>query len=117
MLNLVYISLGGNLDQTAELFRTACLEVEKTIGKIKESSSIYRTEAWGTIKQNDFLNQVILVETTLSPIELLTQLQAIEIQLGRERTIKWGPRSIDLDILYYANISAANNAHSPLPAF
>jgi 2-amino-4-hydroxy-6-hydroxymethyldihydropteridine diphosphokinase len=69
---------------------------------IKKRSSLYLTAPWGKTDQNDFINQVIEIETNLSALELLYRLQAIEIKLGRQRIGKWGPRIIDLDVLLYA---------------
>src|SRR5699024_9592520 len=66
-----------------------------------QESSIYETAPVGFIDQADFLNMVIEVETRLSPIELLDVCQEIELRLGRERVIRFGPRTIDLDILLY----------------
>ena len=70
-------------------------------GKIIRSSSIYETAAWGKTDQDDFLNRVIMLQTPLSAPQLLEALLAIEQQMGRERTEKWAPRTIDLDILFY----------------
>ena len=63
----------------------------------------YQTKAWGKTDQNDFLNTVIEISTSLSPLQLLQQLQKIEDQMGRIRKEKWGERNIDIDILTYAN--------------
>ena len=69
--------------------------------QIVKHSSLYSTSPWGKTDQADFINQVIEIETELSPLELLHALQNIEIKLGRLRNEKWGPRMIDLDILLY----------------
>jgi 2-amino-4-hydroxy-6-hydroxymethyldihydropteridine diphosphokinase len=74
--------------------------IENKVGAILEQSSLYRTSAWGLTDQADFINQVILLETNLYPEDILTEIQAIEKELGRERTITWGPRTLDLDILF-----------------
>jgi 2-amino-4-hydroxy-6-hydroxymethyldihydropteridine diphosphokinase len=74
--------------------------IENKVGAILEQSSLYRTAAWGLTDQADFINQVILLETNLHPEDILTEIQAIEKELGRERTITWGPRTLDLDILF-----------------
>ncbi|MFO0267169.1 MAG: 2-amino-4-hydroxy-6-hydroxymethyldihydropteridine diphosphokinase, partial [Cyclobacteriaceae bacterium] len=63
--------------------------------------AVYRTEAWGKTDQPEFLNQVVEVETDLAPETLLETLMDIERQMGRERSERWAPRTIDLDILYY----------------
>ena len=62
---------------------------------------IYESAAWGPIQQEPLLNRVLKVETSLPPEELLEILLTIERKLGRERRIKWGPRIIDIDLLYY----------------
>lgn len=85
-----------NLNQALDLIKTH-------IGKIIKASSIYKTAAWGNTEQGDFYNQVLIIETTCTPQELLTKLLAIEKSMGRERKNKWEPRIIDLDILYYGN--------------
>jgi len=94
-----FLSLGGNLGNTREIFEQTYPWIEKKIGHIRQKSSLYQTAAWGMTDQADFLNQVIEVSTTLAPAEILTQLLAIEQQFGRVRDVRWGPRSIDLDLL------------------
>ena len=71
--------------------------------KIKKISSIYETEPVGGVKQGKFLNGVLEIETGLEPKDLLKELLTVENRLGRKRTIKNGPRTIDLDILYYGD--------------
>jgi 2-amino-4-hydroxy-6-hydroxymethyldihydropteridine diphosphokinase len=107
MINQLFLSLGGNLGNTREIFEGAYPLIEKKIGKISVYSSIYQTEAWGPIPQADFLNQVILVSTTLPPKACLTEMLAIEKEFGRERKERWGPRTLDLDILYYSDVTIA----------
>jgi 2-amino-4-hydroxy-6-hydroxymethyldihydropteridine diphosphokinase len=77
--------------------------IEKKIGQILKKSSLYQTAAWGMTDQADFLNQVIEIETAQNPEEILTNLLAIELHFGRVRDVKWGPRSIDLDLLLRGN--------------
>lgn len=96
----VFLSLGGNLGNTQEIFEACYPMIENKVGVILQQSSLYRTAAWGLQDQADFTNQVILVETTLNPHTILIEIQAIEKALGRERTITWGPRTLDLDILF-----------------
>jgi 2-amino-4-hydroxy-6-hydroxymethyldihydropteridine diphosphokinase len=107
MINQLFLSLGGNLGNTREIFEGAYPLIEKKIGKIAVYSSIYQTEAWGPIPQADFLNQVILVSTSLAPQACLTEMLAIEKEFGRERKERWGPRTLDLDILYYSDVVIA----------
>jgi 2-amino-4-hydroxy-6-hydroxymethyldihydropteridine diphosphokinase len=76
-------------------------EIKKSVGLVAEESAIYQTAAWGKTDQPDFYNQVLLLQTTISPEALLLHLQQIEKKLGRERKEKWGARIIDIDILYF----------------
>ena len=109
MVTQLFLSLGGNLGNTREIFEGAYPLIEKNIGKISVYSSIYQTEAWGPIPQADFLNQVVLVSTVLKPEACLTELLEIERHFGRERKARWGPRTLDLDILFYADIVIAES--------
>lgn len=68
---------------------------------IKKVSSMYETKPWGLEEQPNFINMAIEVETVLSPNELLGMLKKVEEELGRQETVRWGPRIIDLDILFY----------------
>jgi 2-amino-4-hydroxy-6-hydroxymethyldihydropteridine diphosphokinase len=107
MITQLFLSLGGNLGNTREIFEGAYSLIEKKIGKISVYSSIYQTQAWGPIPQDDFLNQVLLVSTTLNPQACLTEMLAIEKKFGRERKERWGPRTLDLDLLYYGDLIIA----------
>ena len=109
MTQHLFLSLGGNLGNTREIFEGAYPHIEKKIGKIAVYSSIYQTEAWGPIPQADFLNQVLRVSTSLKPEACLTELLEIERQFGRERKERWGPRTLDLDILYYGDVIIAES--------
>jgi 2-amino-4-hydroxy-6-hydroxymethyldihydropteridine diphosphokinase len=99
-----FLSLGGNLGNTREIFEQTYPWIEKKIGHVRQKSSLYQTAAWGMTDQADFLNQVIEVETTLAPEAILTQLLAIEQLFGRVRDVRWGPRSIDLDLLLQGDV-------------
>lgn len=79
----------------------AIKQVTELCGNLVKKSSIYETAAWGNTKQAAFLNQVIVIETKHSPDELMKSLLKIETGLGRIRTEKYGPRTIDLDILFF----------------
>ena len=97
-----YIGIGSNLGDRQGYIDNAInfLKSNKDI-KFKRSSSIYETEPVSDIPQGKFLNGVLEIETVLSPRELLKELNRIELNLGRRRTVKNAPREIDLDILYY----------------
>lgn len=97
------IGLGSNIGDKNLNLLNAKFEMEKVLGPTIQESKIYETAAWGNIHQDDFLNQVIIFNTDKSLPELLKLLKNIELKLGRKPTIKWGPRSIDLDILFYGS--------------
>jgi 2-amino-4-hydroxy-6-hydroxymethyldihydropteridine diphosphokinase len=78
-------------------------KVEDDIGKIITASSIFETTAWGNENQNNFLNSVIEIKTPFDAFTILQKSQEIENNLGRERSDKWGERTIDIDILFYNN--------------
>jgi 2-amino-4-hydroxy-6-hydroxymethyldihydropteridine diphosphokinase len=71
---------------------------------VRRASTVYETPPWGVLDQPDFLNQAIAVETHLSPVELLAHIKGIEATMGRQQTIRYGPRRIDLDILFYEDL-------------
>lgn len=98
--NKAYLSLGSNLGDRESLLKKALSEIKK-IAKITKKSKIYETSPVGYKHQGNFLNMVIKIETNLSPQVLLEKLQKIEKELGRERKIKNGPRTIDIDILTF----------------
>jgi 2-amino-4-hydroxy-6-hydroxymethyldihydropteridine diphosphokinase len=98
--NKVFISLGSNLGDRAENLRKALHAIELNVGTIIKQSSVYETKPWGKNNQPDFFNQVVLVHSEKSPENCLLTLSAIEEEMGRKRTEKWGERIIDLDLLY-----------------
>lgn len=81
---------------------------------IKKVSSMYETRPWGLEEQPDFINMAVEAETRLSPEELLRAIKDIEKEMGRKDTVRWGPRIIDLDILFYDDI-AINMGHLQIP--
>ncbi len=98
----VYIGLGSNLGNKSKNIQNALDCIADIEGvNIRKLSSLYITAPWGRTDQDDFINQVIEIETDLSALNLLYRLQDIEIKLGRHRDGKWGPRIIDLDVLLY----------------
>jgi 2-amino-4-hydroxy-6-hydroxymethyldihydropteridine diphosphokinase len=96
----VYIALGSNLGRRQDNLRKALQELPTTI-QLLAASPIYSTPPWGYTGQPEFLNQVARLETDLGPLELLRALKDLEIRLGRQPTFRYGPRLIDLDILFY----------------
>ncbi|WP_075979849.1 2-amino-4-hydroxy-6-hydroxymethyldihydropteridine diphosphokinase [Bacillus massilinigeriensis] len=111
MINQAYIALGSNIGDRYENLRQAINELATNNEiHLENTSSIYETDPVGYEDQDQFLNMVIKVNTSLKPMELLMVCQEIEKKLGRKREIHWGPRTIDLDILLYnqENIEAEN---------
>ncbi len=103
---IYYIGLGSNLGERQRTLRRAIELVKKIPAvKLKRVSSFYESEAWGVVNQPDFINAAIKISTELEPLNLLDELQRIELELGRVRREHWGARTIDLDILYGAEIS------------
>jgi 2-amino-4-hydroxy-6-hydroxymethyldihydropteridine diphosphokinase len=100
--NQAYIALGSNIDDRFTYLTNAISELNKHEKiKVVNVSSIYETDPVGYTEQSPFLNMVVSVETTLNPHDLLEECLHIELILGRKREIKWGPRTVDLDILLY----------------
>ena len=98
----VYIGLGSNIgDRKKNIAEALHLLDSPPEIKVDKSSSLYITEPIGYVGQDWFLNSVVEVATQLSPKDLLHRCQVIEEQMGRVRTMLWGPRIIDLDILLY----------------
>lgn len=102
---LAFLGLGANLptrrspDQT---IAAACSLLNHASGmRVTAVSSLYRSKPWGELNQPDFYNAVAKIETALSPLELLHVVKAVEQELGRTPTYRWGPRVIDIDILLY----------------
>jgi len=100
----VYLLLGSNLGNRLLQINLAKIEIETHCGMISTASKIYETAPWGDENQPGFLNQVIEIESGIAPADLLKQLQNIEKTIGREKTHKWGPRIIDIDILFYGEL-------------
>lgn len=99
----VYLLVGSNLGDREGFISKARISIEDKIGKITNSSKIYETAPWGERDQDDFLNQALQVETKLKPKKVLEKIAEIEKYLEREETYKWGPREIDIDILFYGD--------------
>ncbi len=104
-----FLGLGSNLGEKAENLRKAVGLLRREGIVVRKQSSLYETEPWGDPNQPLFLNMAIEIETGLEPAALLGVLQRIEAEMGRERTRRWGPRVIDLDILFYNHIILNEN--------
>lgn len=100
----IYISLGTNLGNKLNHLSAASAMIEKHCGWIEQKSSIYESPPWGYASFNNYLNQVIKIQTDLQPVELLEVLLKIEKEMGRTRTKNnYEDRPIDLDIIYYGD--------------
>ena len=113
-MHQVYLGLGSNLGDREEHIRKAIALIGEKVGLVIRQSSLIETEPWGFESSNKFLNSVILVETTLTPRQLLKATQKIERQLGRKKKstdsslltpVSYSDRSIDIDILLYDDLT------------
>jgi 2-amino-4-hydroxy-6-hydroxymethyldihydropteridine diphosphokinase len=107
-MNVVYLLIGGNMGDRMEYLSRAVEKIGDECGPIKAKSSIYETAPWGLHDQEGFLNQALKIETAHSAESLLTSIFAIEESLGRRRSIKYGPRIIDIDIIFFNEDVIAN---------
>jgi 2-amino-4-hydroxy-6-hydroxymethyldihydropteridine diphosphokinase len=109
------IALGSNLGNPTENLDLA-LALLREATEVKKVSSYYITKPVGYEEQPDFVNAVCIIETELPAMELINMLHGIEKAMGRERTIKWGPRTLDLDIVQYGSmLSSADELTLPHP--
>jgi len=110
---IAYIGVGSNVGERKDNCRKAIELLEET-GRVLSISSLYHSEPVGYKEQEDFINAVVSIETDLSATELLDACHVIEGRLGRKRTLRWGPRTIDLDILLYGD-QIMNQPHLIIP--
>jgi 2-amino-4-hydroxy-6-hydroxymethyldihydropteridine diphosphokinase len=97
----VGFGLGSNIgDKPANIREALQLLEERGVARLTAVSRVYRTPPWGVLDQGDFANACAIGETTLSPYELLAAVKKIEADMGREPSRRWGPRLIDVDILF-----------------
>ena len=101
--HIVYLSLGSNLDDRLANLKQAISSLPPQM-TVKAKSNVYETPPWGYEDQPMFLNQVLMAETYLEPEPLLKHLKRLEVALGRKATFRNGPRSIDMDILFYDDL-------------
>jgi 2-amino-4-hydroxy-6-hydroxymethyldihydropteridine diphosphokinase len=104
-----FVALGSNLGDRAANLKRARDAMAAGPLRIDAASSVYETEPWGPVPQGPYLNQVVRGATELAPRALLAALHTIETELGRrrKREVRFGPRTIDLDILVYGELSLA----------
>ncbi len=98
------VGLGSNIgDKPANILRALALLEERKVLAITAVSPIYRTAPWGFLAQDAFANACALARTALDPGRLLAAIKAVETEMGRTETHRWGPRLIDIDILFYGD--------------
>jgi 2-amino-4-hydroxy-6-hydroxymethyldihydropteridine diphosphokinase len=103
MIHTIYLSLGSNIGDRLANLQSAISLLPPNIQPLTQSS-VYETEPWGYTDQPPFLNLVIKANTMLDPFDVLTFVQEIEVSMGRQETFRFGPRLIDLDILFYDDL-------------
>lgn len=97
----IYLLLGSNLGDKESELEKARMHLRARTGKIVRTSALYKTAAWGERNQPDFLNQVVEIDTTLTPADILAEILRIEMLAGRARKGKWTARTLDIDLLFY----------------
>ncbi|MFV3010885.1 2-amino-4-hydroxy-6-hydroxymethyldihydropteridine diphosphokinase [Clostridium botulinum] len=103
-MHTAYVAFGSNMGEKENYIKRALEKIEERGMKIIKVSSIYETEPYGVLDQDSFLNGVVKIETNLTPEDLIEELLNIEKQLDRVRERRWGPRTIDLDIIFYDDL-------------
>ncbi len=106
----VFLSTGSNQGNSIQNLLKTNVLIAQQIGFVVKTSSFYKTAAWGLTEQPDFINQCIQVYTPFPPKLLLKKLLNIEKQMGRVRQEKWGPRTIDIDILLFDDCKMDENS-------
>ncbi len=101
---LAYLHLGGNQGDTQAILASANDDLIAGSCTILAASQYYLTEAWGMEDQADFINQALYISTKYTALELLQFIHGIEDKYGRKRTLRWGPRTLDIDILFYDDL-------------
>lgn len=99
----VFLLLGTNLGNRQLFLLEAVRLIIEQVGPVLKSSSVYETQSWGKTDEPDYLNQIVVLQNTLPAAEILTRVLDIEQQMGRKREVKWGARTIDIDVLFYGN--------------
>lgn len=102
-MNKAYLLTGGNKGDRKSNLEKAAVMIDASCGKILRRSALYETAAWGKTDQPSFLNQALLIDSQMDPEALMRSLLDIELRLGRVRNEKYGPRTIDIDMLLFEN--------------
>lgn len=113
-MNWAILLTGGNIGDRQMYLQRAKEAIALNCGKLIKASSVYQTEAWGKRNQNSFYNQALAIETSLSAPELLHAVLEVEKTLGRVREEKYGPRTIDIDIIFF-NDAIIHIPHLTIP--
>lgn len=108
-MHTAYVAFGSNIGEKENYIKRALEKIEEREIKIIKVSPIYETEPYGVLDQDSFLNGVVKIETNLTPENLIKELLLIEKQLDRVRERRWGPRTIDLDIIFYDDLVINRN--------
>lgn len=103
-MHTFYLHLGSNVGDRKSMLLQAINSINQSIGNVVKKSSIYETEPWGLANQPNFYNMAIEVHSELNPEEVCLATKAIEKEMDRKKEIHWGPRNIDIDILYCDDI-------------
>lgn len=100
-MNKVFLLIGGNIGDRLQNLNQAITGLSATCGPVIQQSAVYETAAWGKTDQAAFLNQALVLTTSLTAQELITAILSVEEHMGRLRMEKFGPRVIDIDILFF----------------
>jgi 2-amino-4-hydroxy-6-hydroxymethyldihydropteridine diphosphokinase len=100
-MNTAYLLIGGNIGNKLQCLQEATRLLDELAGKVIEKSSFYETAAWGNTQQPSFINQALQLDTALTAHDLIECMLSIEQNMGRKRLEKYGPRTIDIDMLLY----------------
>jgi 2-amino-4-hydroxy-6-hydroxymethyldihydropteridine diphosphokinase len=100
-MNKVFLLIGGNMGDRLQNLHQAIILLSEAVGPVTQQSAVYETAAWGKTDQPAFLNQALLLTTELSAQELIITVLSVEEMMGRHRNEKFGPRVIDIDIMFY----------------
>lgn len=106
VLKKVYLGLGGNVGDVKAVLKAAldALNAHPQIS-VKKLSNLYKTPPWGDKNQDWFLNACALIETSIEPLALLKIVKSLEVDFKRKKTRKWGPRTLDIDLLVYEDVA------------
>ncbi len=114
LVHTAFLLLGSNVGNKLNWLKQAITSIEKEVGFIEKISSVYETEAWGNTNQDSYYNILVVVKTDLPPLSLLEATQKIEQACERNRIVHWGPRTMDIDILFYDDL-VFQNEHLSIP--